>query len=50
MICDSDRETFSLDLEHLEHLLVKNNPHLVLAPHLFGIPHKMDQLLALKKK
>lgn len=50
IMCEADTETFGLDLVHLEKLLQEHEPSTVLMVQVLGVPHKMDELLALKKK
>lgn len=49
-LCEADKETFGLDLNHLEELLKKHEPSTVLLVQVLGVPHKMNELMALKKK
>jgi len=50
IMCEADKDTFGLDLNHLEKLLQKHNPSTVIMVQVLGVPHKMDELLALKQK
>lgn len=50
IMCESDPDTLGLDLSCLEHLLKKHNPATVIMVQVLGVPHKMDELMALKKK
>lgn len=50
IMCEADPETFGLDLAHLEKLLKQHEPSTVLMVQVLGVPHKMDELLALKEK
>lgn len=50
IMCEADRETFGLDLNHLEALLKKHSPAIVTFVQVLGVPHKMDGLMALKEK
>jgi CDP-6-deoxy-D-xylo-4-hexulose-3-dehydrase len=50
IMCEADPDTFGLDLNHLEELLKKHNPSTVLLVQVLGVPHKMEQMMALKKK
>lgn len=50
IMCEADKETFGLDLEHLEKLLKEHNPGSVIVVQVLGVPHKMEKLLALKEK
>lgn len=48
IMCEADRDTFGLDLDHLESLLKEHQPSTVLMVQVLGVPHKMDRLMALK--
>ncbi len=50
LLCEADRDTFGLDLNHLEHLLKKHHPSVVILVQVLGIPHKMKEILELKNK
>lgn len=50
IMCEADRDTYGLDLNHLEELLKKHEPSSVLLVQVLGVPHKMDALMALKEK
>lgn len=50
IMCEADPETFGLDLNHLEKLLKQHKPSTVLLVQVLGVPHKMKEILALKKK
>jgi dTDP-4-amino-4,6-dideoxygalactose transaminase/transketolase C-terminal domain/subunit len=50
IMCEADPDTFGLDLNHLEELLKKHNPSAVIMVQVLGVPHKMDELMALKEK
>ena len=50
LMCEADKDTFGLDLNHLEELLKKHNPATVIMVQVLGVPHKMDELMALKEK
>ncbi|MCK5019057.1 MAG: aminotransferase class I/II-fold pyridoxal phosphate-dependent enzyme, partial [Candidatus Peribacteraceae bacterium] len=50
IMCEADKDTFGLDLNHLEDLLKKNQPSTVFLVHVLGVPHKMKELLELKEK
>ena len=50
IMCEADKETFGLDLNYLEELLKKHNPSTVIMVQVLGVPHKMDELMALKEK
>jgi len=50
IMCEADPDTFGLDLGQLEQLLKEHQPSTVLLVQVLGVPHKMDEILALKKK
>jgi CDP-6-deoxy-D-xylo-4-hexulose-3-dehydrase len=50
IMCEADPDTFGLDLTHLEKLLEEHQPSTVIMVQVLGVPHKMKELLALKKK
>lgn len=50
IMCEADKDTFGLDLEHLEKILKKEKPSTVIMVQVLGVPHKMDELMKLKKK
>lgn len=50
VMCEADPDTFGLDLNHLEDLLIRHQPGAVLLVQVLGVPHKMDQLLRLKER
>jgi len=50
IMCEADKETFGLDLKHLEELLQKHNPSTVVMVQVLGMPHKMEEMMALKEK
>ena len=50
IMCEADPDTFGLDLKHLEALLKEHSPGSVILVQVLGVPHKMDEIMALKKK
>ncbi len=50
LLCEADQDTYGLDIEHLERLLKKHKPSTVLMVQVLGVPHKMDEMLRLKRK
>lgn len=50
IMCEADPDTFGLDLVHLEKLLIKYKPATVFLVQVLGVPHKMNQIMKLKKK
>lgn len=50
LMCEADPHTFGLDLNHLESLLKKHEPGAVMLVQVLGVPHKMDEVMALKNR
>lgn len=50
IMCEADPDTFGLDLSHLEALLKEHETATVIMVQVLGVPHKMNELLALKEK
>lgn len=50
IMCGSDEKTFALDFEHLEFLIKKHKPAVVVLVHVLGVPAYMDKILSLKRK
>lgn len=50
IMCEADKETFGLDLNHLEKLLEEHDPGSVIMVQVLGVPHYVEKILALKKK
>ncbi|MGZ8421302.1 MAG: DegT/DnrJ/EryC1/StrS family aminotransferase [Nitrospira sp.] len=50
IMCEADLDTFGLDLNHLEDLLKRHEPHTVLLVQVLGVPHRMNELQALKDR
>jgi CDP-6-deoxy-D-xylo-4-hexulose-3-dehydrase len=50
IMCESDWQTFGLDLKHLEQLCEEHDPGAVIVVQTLGVPGNMDGLLALKAK
>ena len=50
IMCEADPDTFGLELNHLEDLLKRYGAHAVLLVQVLGVPHKMDELMALKER
>lgn len=49
-VCESDWNTFGLDMAHLERLLKEHNPAAVLIVHVLGVPNDMAPLLELQRQ
>ncbi|MDP2598871.1 MAG: aminotransferase class I/II-fold pyridoxal phosphate-dependent enzyme [Candidatus Liptonbacteria bacterium] len=50
IMCEADKDTFGLDLAHLEKLIKEHDPGAVIFVQVLGVPNQMPALLALKKK
>ncbi len=50
IMCGADPDNFGLNLDHLEKILKKHKPALVIMVQVLGVPSDMKKLLALKKK
>lgn len=50
IMCEADSDTFGLDLGHLEKLVGEHQPGAVLMVQVLGVPHKMNELMALKER
>ena len=50
IMCEADKDTFGLDLEHLEKILREEESGTVMMVQVLGVPHKMDAMMALKQK
>ena len=49
-MCEADPDTFGLDLNHLEDLLKRYEPHTVVLVQVLGVPHRMNELQQLKDR
>ena len=49
-MCESDPRTFGLDPGHLEAILKKERPAVVVVVHVLGVPADMTSIMALKKE
>ena len=50
IMCETDPDTWGLDLDCLEKLLKKNHAAAVFLVHVLGIPHKMTRMMELEEK
>jgi CDP-6-deoxy-D-xylo-4-hexulose-3-dehydrase len=50
ILCDTDRKTFGLDLNHFEQICKKENPAAVMLVHALGFPNCMDQINSICEK
>lgn len=50
IMCGADQDDFGLDVGHLEFLLKKHHPSLVIMVQVLGVPGKMEQLKKLQHK
>ena len=50
ILCDADKDTLGLDLNHLEHIMKTQDPALLLAVNVLGFPNKYDEISKLCEK
>lgn len=50
IMCDADKDTFGLDLDHLEQILQQHDPGAVILVHVLGVPNDMERLQELRDK
>lgn len=50
IMCEAARDTFGLDLHHLESLLRTHEPATVMMVQVLGVPNNMEKVLALQQK
>lgn len=50
ILCEADRDTYGLDLNHLEDLLKRHQPGAVILVHVLGCPNDMAGLQALRER
>ena len=50
ILCDSDKETLSIDLKHLEEIFLNENPAALMLIHPLGFPNDMDSIIKLCNK
>lgn len=50
ILCDADSETLGLDIIHLENLIKKHEPSVVMLVNVLGFPNKMKEIQELCKK
>jgi CDP-6-deoxy-D-xylo-4-hexulose-3-dehydrase len=50
ILCDTDRKTFGLDLNHFEQICKNENPAAVMLVHALGFPNCMDQINSICEK
>jgi CDP-6-deoxy-D-xylo-4-hexulose-3-dehydrase len=47
ILCDCDKETLGLDIEHLKQLIKENDPSIMMIVNVLGFPNKMTEILEL---
>lgn len=47
ILCDSDKDTLGLDINHLKKLIEIEKPSALILVHVLGIPNKMDEIITL---
>jgi CDP-6-deoxy-D-xylo-4-hexulose-3-dehydrase len=50
ILCDTDKQTLGLDVEHLEKICQEQNPSCLILVHVLGIPNKMNEICEICKK
>ncbi len=50
IMCDSEPETFGMDMDELDKLCAQHKPGAVIAVHVLGTPVRLDRMAELKKK
>ena len=50
ILCDADKETLGVDIDHLEILFSIHHPSVLIIVHVLGFPNKMKEILELCKK
>lgn len=50
ILCDSDKETLSIDLKHLEKIFIDENPAVLMLIHPLGFPNDMNSIIKLCNK
>lgn len=50
ILCDTDKETLGIDIEHLEKICKEENPACLIIVHVLGIPNKMKEISDICKK
>lgn len=50
IMCGADKDTFALDYDHLEKLLKKHRPSMVVMVQVLGVPGAMEELLRLQRR
>jgi CDP-6-deoxy-D-xylo-4-hexulose-3-dehydrase len=50
ILCECDKETLGIDIEHLEQLFKEHTPAVLMLVHVLAFPCKMDEILYLCKK
>jgi CDP-4-dehydro-6-deoxyglucose reductase, E1 len=47
ILCEADKDTLGLDIKHLEELIIKHDPSVVMLVHVLGVPNKMNEIIKL---
>ena len=47
ILCECDKDTLGLDINHLKKLIVEHNPSVVMLVHVLGVPNKMNEIIEL---
>ena len=50
ILCECDKETLGLDIDHLKKLVDLHKPSVIMLVHILGFPNKMDEILEICKE
>jgi CDP-4-dehydro-6-deoxyglucose reductase, E1 len=50
ILCECDKETLGIDIEHLEYLVKIHNPSVLILVHILAFPNKMNEILEICNK
>jgi len=50
LMCKSDPHTYGLNLDHLEEILKRDHPEVVIVVHVLGVPNDMTKIMELQQK
>lgn len=50
ILCEADKETLGVDIEHLEKLFIEHKPSVLMIVHVLAFPNKMNEIIQLCRK
>jgi len=50
ILCECDKDTLGIDINHLEELCIKHNPSVIMLVHVLGFPNKMKEIIEICNK